>query len=181
LVNGNGLIIGQNIPLYGGQTIELLFLTAYSNWIRVNLIPESVALTGVSTVPTASPGTSTTQIANTAFVEGAVNPSWSNFTFQNSFTNFGTPFGNCQFTKIKGIVYLKGVATRATSGMSSGIIIATLPTGFRPSEVIFFPQDSRFNTTARIIIDSSGNISYDYSTLPTTIVPTFTGINFIPA
>ena len=74
LVNGNGLIIGQNIPLYGGQTIELLFLTAYSNWIRVNLIPESVALTGASTVPTPSINTNSTQIANTAYVNQSNRP-----------------------------------------------------------------------------------------------------------
>jgi len=95
LVNGNGLIIGQNIPLYGGQTIELLFLTTYNNWIRVNLIPESVALTGASTVPTPSINTNSTQIANTAYVNQ------SNRPFLNaSRTSDQTGFTHNTFTKI---------------------------------------------------------------------------------
>lgn len=48
----------------------------------------SPALTGVPTAPTASPGTNTTQLATTAFSTTALT------TFQNSFSNGFTVFGN---------------------------------------------------------------------------------------
>jgi hypothetical protein len=179
-VNGNGLILPQNIPLYGGKSLPLTFYSAYSSWVYDGIILESLALTGAPTAPTAGAGTSSTQIATTAFVEGAVNPTWSAFTFQNTFSNQGGTFQTCRFAKVRGIVYLQGMATRAIAGFTSGMVVATLPTGNRPAATIRFPSGDTFFTPGSLIdIDSAGNITLSYNGTPTTILQNFNHISFV--
>ena len=74
LANGNGLILGQSIPLYPGKIITLRYLTAYSSWVLDSLIPESVALTGAPTASTAGLNSNSTQIATTAYVNQSNRP-----------------------------------------------------------------------------------------------------------
>jgi hypothetical protein len=74
-VNGNGLILPQaSIPLYGGRVISFTYMTAYSSWLLDGVIPESLALTGAPTVPTAGINTGSTQIASTAYVNQSNRP-----------------------------------------------------------------------------------------------------------
>lgn len=37
-VNGNGLLLPQNIPLYGGKSLEFTYISTYSSWVYNGLI-----------------------------------------------------------------------------------------------------------------------------------------------
>lgn len=178
LVTGNGLLMPSPIVLYGGRAVSFTYLTAYTSWVSDVLVPESIALTGIPTVPTATIGTNNTQIANTAFVEGNVSPTWTAFTFQNSFADVGAPFQVCRFTKIRGVVYLQGSFTRSVTGFTSGMTIATLPTGFRPLSVLRHSNDSFYGPGSLIDVDSTGNINIHYSGTPTNVIANINHIRF---
>lgn len=180
LVTGSGLLVPSNIILYGGNSVSFTYLTTYASWIADVLVPESIALTGIPTSTTASPGTNTNQIATTSFVEGNVSPTWTSFTFQNSFTDSGAPLQTCRYTKSRGIVMIQGSASRAVSGFTSGMIITTLPTGFRPTSTVRFPGDNFFGPSTLIDIDSSGNVILQMasSPAPSYILPNFNHIRF---
>lgn len=135
LVNGNGLILGQNYVLYGGKSIVLIYLDTYSSWIIEGLIPESVALTGVPTAPTAAWNANSTQIATTAQVFNALYnhdaPGWRSLTLTSNWANFGSGFPGAAIKRVgRDLVFLRGVL--AVSG-SYGAAIATIPTDCRPS------------------------------------------------
>ncbi|BAS54243.1 hypothetical protein NIES2135_05070 [Leptolyngbya boryana NIES-2135] len=131
----------------------------------------NAALTGVSTAPTASAGTNTTQIANCAFVQSAIanNPSWQTAALINGWTSStGGGFPTIAYRKLPtGAVVLQGVATKTTPANS---VIFTLPTGYRPSATRRFV--SMDTVPAVIDIASSGDVS---------IVFTFTGSGSPPA
>jgi hypothetical protein len=178
LSSGNGLLLPQStVVLYGGKQISFTYMSVYSSWVYKGIILESLALTGSPTAPTAGAGTSTTQIATTAFVEGAVNPVWSAFTFQNSFTDTAG-YQTCRFTKIRGLVYLQGVVSRSATGFTSGMVIATLPVGLRPASKIKFPGDTYYTPGSTVDIDTSGNILLYYNGTPTSVGVNLCGIVF---
>lgn len=178
LVVGNGLLMPSNIILYGGKAVSFTYLTAYTSWLADVLVPESIALTGTPTSTTATSGTSSNQIATTAFVEGNVSPTWTAFTFQNSFADIGTPFQTCRYTKIRGIVYLQGSFTRNTAGFTTGMIFTTLPVGFRPTATLRHSSDSFYGAPSLIDIDLSGNMYLHYSGSPTNIITNVNQIRF---
>lgn len=89
------------------------------------------------------------------------NLNWANLTLINNWTNFGTPFGNAQYAKSNGWVFLRGVVF---GGNSSNALLATLPTGFRP--VIRVLLDCATIQTnyagyapGRLDVEPNGNIS----------------------
>lgn len=89
------------------------------------------------------------------------NLSWANLTLINNWTNFGTPFGNAQYAKANGWVFLRGVVF---GGNSSNALLATLPSGFRPVIRVLVDCASIQTNYAgyapgRLDVEPNGNIS----------------------
>ena len=59
---------------------------------------------------------------------------WTDFTLSGSWVNFGT-YANAGYRRVNGIVYLRGLIKSGTTGVQ----VATLPVGFRPSMQIVAP------------------------------------------
>lgn len=155
-------------------------VTGYADTTNEGMAPTvSPALTGTPTTPTPAAGTSTTQVANCAFVE-LPTLTWTSMTLLNSHANLAG-FQTCQYTKFRGFVFLRGICSRSTSGLSSGVIVANLPAGFRPSAKVGFAQDSLGNPNARFDIDTTGDIAYLYGGTPGAggiTYPNFNGLFF---
>lgn len=89
------------------------------------------------------------------------NLSWANLTLINGWVNFGTPFGNAQYAKANGWVFLRGVVFGQSS---SNALLATLPSGFRPLiRVILDCATIQTNyagySPGRLDVEPNGNIS----------------------
>jgi hypothetical protein len=183
LAAGNGILqqttTAQPWPLYNNRSIHLTYFTAMGNWLVDDSIPDNAFLGGVATSSTPAAGTSSTQLATTAFVEGNVAPVWSAFAFQNSFTNVGG-FQACEHAKIRGVVYVRGIASRSNVGFTQGMVIATLPAGRMPAARLRFPGES-FNTPGAIVdVDTSGNIIYNTNGTPPATINTPLTFSFVP-
>jgi hypothetical protein len=138
LANGNGLILGQSHILYGGRTIQLIYSTSFSSWLIEGIIPESVALTGIPTAPTASWNTNSTQIATTAQVFNHLYnhdaPGWRTLTLTANWANIGGQFPIASIKRIgRDIVFIRGIVTVAGS---YGPTISTIPVDCRPSATV---------------------------------------------
>lgn len=134
-VTGNGLLLPQSIILYGGKLLTFTYSAAFSSWIYDGLIPESVALTGVPTAPTAAWNANSTQIATTEQVFNHLynhdSPGWRSLTLTGNWVNFGSGFPGAAIKRVgRDLVFLRGVL--AVSG-SYGAVIATIPVDCRPS------------------------------------------------
>jgi hypothetical protein len=141
LVNGSGLIIGQNHIMYGGRAIGLVYLSTYSSWILDEMVPESLALTGAPTAPTAAWNANSTQIATTAQVFNHLYnhdlPGWRALSLTANWVNFGAPFPTPAVKRVgRDMIYVQGVVT--VSG-SYNATIATLPVDCRPPSTINLP------------------------------------------
>lgn len=95
-------------------------------------------------------------------------PIWNNLSFQNSFysgSNDFTAFESADYTKWFGVVTLKGLFHNAGSP-SSGSVVATLPTGYRPSLIKRFlcGYSNGISLGNFIDINSSGEILFYYGT-----------------
>lgn len=127
----------------------------------------NATLTGVPTAPTAATGTSTTQIATTAFVESPAAATWLNATLLNGFVNqAGMPL---QYTRSRGVVYLRGSLQR--TGFPGGTLtISTLPAGWRSTSNFFV---SMTGTGTYGIILNNGNIDFNAPATAGDVFPTF--------
>jgi hypothetical protein len=117
-----------------------------------------------------------------------VTPTWVALSLQGAFTtNFIYPAP--EYTKVNGVVFLRGYATHANSGYNSGSLIAQLPAGFRPSTAIRFSGDTYHINPGEghyIDIGTNGNIVLHYNVPYLTavvapIVPCFGHIVFLAA
>jgi Tfp pilus assembly protein PilV len=82
---------------------------------------------------------------------------WTAPTLQNSWVNYGSGWTGAGYTKSPdGIVALQGLIRSGT--VTSGTTIATLPSGYRPSETIICDVVTNPNTYARIDVLSTGAI-----------------------
>ena len=102
------------------------------------------------------------------------------FFFQNSFANV-SGFQTVQYMRNGNQIFLRGMAQRSTTGLTSGMTVFQLSAGFLPPARIRFPLDSLGNPTSYIDIDSTGIVSYNYSGTPGAaglIYPSFSGISF---
>jgi hypothetical protein len=160
LVNGSGLIIGQNHIMYGGRAIGLIYLSTYSSWVLDEMIPESLALTGVPTAPTAAWNANSTQIATTAQVfDHLYNhdaPGWRNLSLTANWSSFGAPFAVPAVKRVgRDLISIRGVVVVAGSYAAT---IATLPVDCRPSSSFNVPIFSSAGI-GQITIASSGVIT----------------------
>jgi hypothetical protein len=79
---------------------------------------------------------------------------WINLGLINSFANFGSPYEVARYRKKGGVVYLEGVVKFG----GSNTVIAQLPAGFRPSNMLSFTVSTNSATVGRINIAASGDI-----------------------
>lgn len=91
-------------------------------------------------------------------------------SFQNSWVNYDTTNAQCQYIKIGDRVYICGFMKNGTIGATA----FTLPTGYRPSKVHNFPQESA-GGNCRVQINPDGTVQPQSGT--NTWV-TLAGINF---
>lgn len=159
-VTGNGLLIPQNTIVYGGRLISFVYSTTFSSWIWNGLIPESLALTGVPTAPTAAWNANSNQLATTAQVFNSLYnhdaPGWRNLTLPANWVSFGAPFPAPRIKRIgRDMIFIDGVVN--VSG-SYGNTITTIPADCRPSNQINLPG---FTSTGsgQISIASTGVIT----------------------
>jgi len=79
--------------------------------------------------------------------------------------SFGTGWGVSGFVARKpayskdaqGYVHLQGAAARSSG---TGVTIGTLPSGFRPTELVYLTVYTAFDHLGTIVIDEEGNISF---------------------
>lgn len=82
---------------------------------------------------------------------------WIAPTLQNGWVNYGGSWKTAGYTKSSdGMVTLTGLIKSGTT--SNGTVIATLPSGYRPSEIIICDANTNPNAFARVDINPSGTI-----------------------
>lgn len=88
---------------------------------------------------------------------------WHAFPFNANFSNYGSIFQVCEFTKdIFGFVHLRGLYHKLTVAPASGEVVGILPVGYRPAALEIFtqPSSASVNWFDRIDIDASGNVAW---------------------
>lgn len=164
LVTGNGLLMPQNFPLYGGRIVNFRYLAAFSSWILDDLVPESVALTGASTTPTPAWNTNSTQIASTGFVYNHLYdhnlPGWRALTLNTGWAIFGgATYGGLGIKRIgRDIICLRGIVQVSGTFNSTIIVAGGLPADCRPSTQISLIGMSGVTNGTQFDITASGSI-----------------------
>lgn len=104
---------------------------------------------------------------NTEFVSGTLQSTISDTTwrivggsgepaFQNSWTNYGAPYASAAFGKDPvDTIFIRGAVTNGTSGT----VVFTLPTGYRPLNGTIDFMVPTANNYAKLTIDTSGNVT----------------------
>jgi hypothetical protein len=86
---------------------------------------------------------------------------WIAPTLLNGWVNFGTGFYNTGYYKnTDGNIYLRGTIKNGTT--TSGTVIFTLPTGYRPLNRMAFPVASGSGTLGRIDVLPTGDVIIDF-------------------
>lgn len=98
-----------------------------------------------------------TKVAST---ELDIVPAWSTPTYQNSWVAFdagGTGnYGGLQYSKDPaGVVHLKGLMKSGTA--TAGTVIANLPAGFRPNNLLYFSTVAN-DLMAAVRITNAGDV-----------------------
>ena len=140
------------------QAFEVLTGQRGNHDYRAVLLPE---LTAEVKSTDADVANNTAAIAaNTATIsERTVAPdtSWKSFAYQNSWADYGAPFGPAGYRKLSsGLVVLKGLVQ---GGTAAGI--ATLPAGYRPGHQGLFNMQTNPNIACRIDIQTDGVILHN--------------------
>jgi len=108
-------------------------------------------------------------IADQISVTGTLGETWSNLSFASGWGNYGSGYTDGQYKKVGDFVFLRGLVKR-TSGSST--IIATLPSGYRPSGREMYLAVSG-NSGDRVDITTAGELTI----VAGTDTATFTRLN----
>lgn len=102
---------------------------------------------------------------------------WTAVTFQNSWANFNAGWETVSYRKVGDIVYLRGLALTA----ASGVTVFALPAGFRPPVSVLFGavggNGASTPTAYRVDVNSNGNVSVVHTASGPDYF-TFSGIHF---
>jgi hypothetical protein len=162
-VSIEGLIRGGSVA--NGSTIATIpavatpplnhLIASYSNSVfadfGINASPSVMIARGT--------GASAWLSINTSYMPNASSTTWSNLSFTNSWSNYGSPYASGQYTKTSdGIVHLKGLIRLGTNTYDTPI--ATLPAGFRPKYRLLFTTMQNNDAYSRLDILPSGQVRY---------------------
>lgn len=84
------------------------------------------------------------------------NPTWTNLTLQNSWVTAGGSYPVPAYTKIGGVVYIRGVIISGTA--TDATVIFNLPADYRPAAQILRKVLSSTNVEARVLIAPGGDV-----------------------
>lgn len=148
--NGNMDIIDTKIKETSNKIGDLSTLTTTDKTSVVNAVIENTTSLLKNTqdiaTNTANIATINTKIADTGWIDLTL---LNGATVQNGFTP--------RYRRIGKIVIIKGIVTTVSS---ADTVVATLPTGFRPSTTHYFVNTKNVNNTVVTMIGySSGNIT----------------------
>jgi hypothetical protein len=113
-----------------------------------------------------------TGIVNISIPPPMQDSGWINLSLINSFINFGSPYEAARCRKKAGVVYLEGVVKFG----GSNTVMAQLPVGFRPANILSFLVSTNSATVGRINIAPSGDIM---AAAITTAFTSLSGIVFV--
>ena len=100
----------------------------------------------------------------TARLDGELQPTaWTAVTFQNSWVNYGAPYGNCMYRKVGDRVFLRGIMKNGTVGAAA----FTLPVGFRPPAQV---QHQAAGTVQYVDIATDGVVTPSTGTNPSVVL-----------
>lgn len=148
----NGII---EIPVAAGTGRNRLYIVKNGTSGAFSLTVRKVGGTGV----TVAQGSTAILLYNDTDIvslhEGASGgtPSWTSLSLQNSWVTFGAPYPTAAYTKVSGIVWLRGLIKSGT--VSDGTLLFTLPAGYRPGNQILRIVLSN-DVVARVTIESNG-------------------------
>jgi hypothetical protein len=92
-------------------------------------------------------------------------PTWTNLTLTGGAIVYSSGVTTPQYTKIGSVVYIQG----AIKNLSTvGVTVATLPSGFRPSQSVSFSLPTSGSDHARWTINSAGAMVMENTTSGTT-------------
>lgn len=99
---------------------------------------------------------------------------WIAPTLLNSWIAFGGGYSTPGYFKdATGRVHLRG---QLQQGSAANAIMFTLPAGYRPAKIAFYPGDAN-GAYGRVTVDASGNVSY--ASGGSTIISSLDGISFM--
>lgn len=104
---------------------------------------------------------------------------WTDFTFANSWVNYGGGFQTAQYRKdAQGRVHLRGMIKDGTTTDATQICTA-LPAGYRPSSTVLYgvPYNNGAFSVVEIRISNSGNVTLFFATGTATYL-SLNGISF---
>ena len=153
---GNNFISRGGTPLGTIYSLGGTKVRAYLNDTLVGALPAGYT-DYVTGLPTDMEGCTVYDPVNGQWLR-QTSQGWTNLALQNGFTNDGAPFANASYFQNKdGVVYLRG----AVNGLSAtGVVIATLPVGYRPTSLLSFSVPSVFGagSTLQLLVYPSGVI-----------------------
>lgn len=154
---GNNFISRGGTPLGTIYSLGGTKVRAYLNDTVVGALPAGFT-DYVTGLPTDLEGCTVYDPVNGQWLR-PTSQGWTNLVLQNGFTNEGAPFPNASYFLNKdGVVYLRGTV----DGLSAtNVGIATLPSGYRPTNLLAFsvPSVSGAGANLQLLVYSSGVIA----------------------
>lgn len=85
---------------------------------------------------------------------------WTSQTLATGWSTFGSPYGAMRRRKFGDIVYLTGMVTTGAGLWTTTPLIATLPSGFRPSVRLIFMLTGSNSQAVRVDVETDGSVRY---------------------
>lgn len=115
-----------------------------------------------------------TRLGNSA--ETVINPTYTDVTYSNSWTDFGSPYEETSVGKVGNDIRLRGMSKHATAGQTG--VVCNLPDGYRPTKTRHFKLDAGAGW-ALVTIDSGGDVTVvSYVSGGTAAHLSFDGVSF---
>jgi hypothetical protein len=100
--------------------------------------------------------------------------------FSASWGNFGGGNEGATYSRIGRLVVLQGLVTKSGGTPADGDVIATLPSGFRPTEALMFPVVTGATITfGRVSVVTSGEIRWRLGSTAETDFTSLSGVSFV--
>lgn len=81
---------------------------------------------------------------------------WTDLTLNTNWANLGGNYPNAQYKKIRNQVFLRGLVKNTTN--NTNLVIATLPSGYRPSKYIMYSMANMSDTFLSCYVDTRGQL-----------------------